>query len=237
MTPKELGELGNLARATPRVDPADLPAEAEDMMLEPGQRKSVAHLRSFAAIPEHVHADAAVEVEFDFFAAPRALFGDDGRVRAIEVERTRIEAGRAIGTGETYRIPADLVVACIGYQSSPIPGVPFEESAGRFANDEGRILPGLYCVGWARRGPSGTIGTNRPDGFSVVEKIAEDVGAGAAKQGREGFDALAKARGLDVVTFRDWQKINDAEIARARDGSPREKFVDIAAMIGAAGRE
>ena len=229
MTPKELGELGNLARATPRVDPADLPAEAEDMMLEPGQRKSVAHLRS--------HADAAVEVEFDFFAAPRALFGDDGRVRAIEVERTRIEAGRAIGTGETYRIPADLVVACIGYQSSPIPGVPFEESAGRFANDEGRILPGLYCVGWARRGPSGTIGTNRPDGFSVVEKIAEDVGAGAAKQGREGFDALAKARGLDVVTFRDWQKINDAEIARARDGSPREKFVDIAAMIGAAGRE
>ena len=237
MTPKELGELGNLARATPRVDPADLPDEAEDMMLEPGQRKSVAHLRSFAAIPEHVHADAALEVEFDFFATPRALLGDDGRVRAIEVERTKIEAGRAIGTGEVYRIPADLVVACIGYQSSPIAGVPFDEAAGRFANDEGRILPGLYCVGWARRGPSGTIGTNRPDGFSVVEKIAEDVGAGAAKQGREGFDALAAARALDVVTFRDWQKINDAEVARARDGAPREKFVDVAEMIGAVGRE
>ena len=153
------------------------------------------------------------------------------------MERTKIEAGRAIGTGEVYRIPADLVVACIGYQSSPIAGVPFDEAAGRFANDEGRILPGLYCVGWARRGPSGTIGTNRPDGFSVVEKIAEDVGAGAAKQGREGFDALAAARALDVVTFRDWQKINDAEVARARDGAPREKFVDVAEMIGAVGRE
>ena len=67
----------------------------------------------------------------------------------------------ASGTGETYVVPCDLVVTCIGYKTSPIPGVPFEESAGRFANDEGRILPGLYCVGWARRGPSGTIGTNR----------------------------------------------------------------------------
>ncbi len=112
-------------------------------------------------------------------------------------------------------IPAGLVVACIGYRTSPIPDVPFDEREGRFANDDGRILPGLYCVGWARRGPSGTIGTNRPDGFSVVEKIAEDAAAGTlgsgGKRGRAGFDALAAARGLDVVTFRDWKKIEEAE--------------------------
>ncbi len=240
MTPKELGELAHLSRATPRVDPDDLPEEAEDAILEPGLRKSVAHLRSFAAIPESIHADARIEIYFDLFASPVALTcaqNDDGKVGFLEIERTKVETGRAIGTGETYKIPADLVITCIGYRTSPIPDVPFDERMGRFANDEGRILTGLYCVGWARRGPSGTIGTNRPDGYGVIDKIAEDMDAGklgrAGKEGRAGFDELAAARGLDVVTFRDWKKIEEAEAAAARDGAPREKFVDIAAMIRA----
>lgn len=235
MTPKELGELAHLTRGCPRVDPADLPDQEDDVFLEPGQRKSVDHLRSFAAIPEEFRCDKPVEIEFDFFASPKAIIGN-GAVNGIEVERTVLDSeGRANGTGDVYTIECGLIVTCIGYKTSPIPGVPFEESAGRFANDEGRILPGLYCVGWARRGPSGTIGTNRPDGFSVVGKIAEDIGGGSGKQGRPGFDALAKARGLDVVTFRDWQKIDQAEQARARDGAPREKFVDVDAMIKARG--
>jgi len=235
MTPKELGELAHLARACPRVDPADLPEEGEDALLEPGQRKSVTHLRSFAAIPEAHREDKPIEIEFDFFGAPKAILGA-GKAEAVEVERTRLEHGRAVGTGETYTIPAGLVVACIGYQTSPIPGVPFEENAGRFANDEGRILPGLYCVGWARRGPSGTIGTNRPDGFSVVEKISEDIGRGSGKPGGAGFEKLAAERGLKFVEFHDWQKIDEAEVSRARDGSPREKFVHVEEMIGATGK-
>lgn len=235
MTPKELGELAHLARACPRVDPADLPAESEDMLLEPGQRKSVGHLRSFAAIPEEFRADKPVEIEFDFFASPQAILGDE-QVSGIEVERTTLDAnGRASGTGDTYTIPCSLIVTCIGYKTSPIPGVPFEESAGRFANDQGRIMPGLYCVGWARRGPSGTIGTNRPDGFAIIELIAGDIADGADKAGRAGFDALAETRGLDVVTFRDWKKIEAAEEQRARDGAPREKFVDVSDMIRALG--
>ena len=235
MTTKELGELAHLERACPRVDPADLPELGEDALLEPGQRKSVTHLRGFAAIPESHRADKAIEIDFDFFAAPKRILGEDGRVTGVEVERTRLESGRAVGTGETYVVPASMVIACIGYQTSPIPGVPFEESAGRFANVAGRILPGLYCVGWARRGPSGTIGTNKPDGFSVIERIAEDIADGTisgAKQGGEGFDAITAARGLNVVRFRDWKKIEEAENARAREDAPREKFVDVAEMIG-----
>ena len=235
MTPKELGELAHLARACPRVDREDLPPEGDDAMLEPGQRKSVTHLRSFAAIPEAERQDKPIDIEFDFFAAPRQILGT-GTVEGVVVERTRLDGNRAVGTGETYVIPAGLVVACIGYQTSPIPGVPFEESAGRFANDEGRILPGLYCVGWARRGPSGTIGTNRPDGFSVIEKIAEDTPTPLGRADGDGFDALAQNRGLNVVRFRDWKKIEEAEQARARSGAPREKFVDVGAMIAAAGK-
>ncbi|WP_305095800.1 FAD-dependent oxidoreductase [Croceibacterium aestuarii] len=238
MTPKELGELGDLDRAAPHVDPRDLPELDADAILEPGQRKSVTLLRSFAAVPEHIRAEKRIAIEFDFFAQPVALFGE-GSVEAIEVERTEVVAGRAAGTGETYRVPASIVVSCIGYRTAPIPDVPFDERAGRFANDEGRIMPGLYCVGWARRGPSGTIGTNRPDGASVVEKIGEDIAAGvlgrADKPGREGFDALAAERGLEVVTFREWKKIEEAEERAAREGAPREKFVDIEAMIRARG--
>ena len=224
-------ELGHLAEATPVVNPGDLPDAGDDALLEPGVRKSVALLRGFAAT-----GGAGVKpitIAFEFFARPVRLLGDGGRVSGVEVERTTVEAGRAVGTGETWVLPAELVVSCIGYRGSPIEGVPFEERAGRFANHEGFIMPGLYCVGWARRGPSGTIGTNRPDGFGVIERIAAEVTPDRARQGRAGFDALASARGLDVVTFRDWQKIEAAEIAAAREGAPREKFTDIAAMIAA----
>jgi ferredoxin--NADP+ reductase len=171
-------------------------------------------------------------------SAPKALIGND-KVEAIEIEKTRLVHGQAERTGEVERLAADLVVSCIGYRSSPIPGVPFDERAGRFANDAGRILPGLYCVGWARRGPSGTIGTNRPDGYATVEHIAEDIEAGvlgrATRPGGTGFDILAAERALDVVTFQDWKKIEEAEEKAAREGAPREKFVDIAAMIRARG--
>ena len=238
MTPKELGELGELARAAPHVEQRDLPEEGEDALLEPGLRKSVNLLRSFAVVPEDIRAEKRIAIEFDFFAQPVALDGPEGgKVEAIEVERTEVVAGRAQTTGETYRIPASLVVSCIGYRTNPIPDVPFDERAGRFANDGGRILPGLYCVGWAKRGPSGTIGTNKPDGFDVVKKIREDIDGGAlgpaSRRGREGFDELAAQRGLEVVTFRDWKKIEEAEERAAREGAPREKFVDVEAMIKA----
>ena len=235
MTPKELGELMQLERASPQVESADLPPLDDDAVLEPGMRKSVTLLREFAAIPPNIHGEKPIAIEFDFFASPKAIDVTDGRATGVVVERTVVEAGRAIGTGESYRVPADIVITCIGYETSPIEGVPFDERAGRFANDQGRILPGLYCVGWAKRGPSGTIGTNRPDGYSVIDIVDEDIGSGHRKRGREGFDDLAAERRLDIVTFRDWQKIEEAEIAAARNGSPREKFVDIESMIAARG--
>jgi ferredoxin--NADP+ reductase len=233
MTPKELGELGHLEDAVPAVDLADFPPELDDALLEPGQRKSVTHLRSFASLA----ADKSKTILFDFFARPVRIEGE-GKVERLIAEKTRLDdKGAAIGTGETYEIPCGLVVSCIGYKTPPIEGVAYEEDRGRFANAEGVIGSGLYCVGWARRGPTGTIGTNRPDGYEVAEKIAADLGPGGGrKQGRAGLDALLAARDVDIVTFRDWQRIEAAEAARAREGSPREKFVAIQEMLGARGR-
>ncbi len=229
MTPKELGELGHLDRAAPHVDPADLPPPEADEGLEPGLRKSVALLRQFASEAQ----EKPIAIDFDFFASPRRFVESGGRVTHVEVEETAFDGTRLAATGRMYTIPADLVVTCIGYRTTAIPGVPFDEAAGRFVNEDGRIGPGLYCVGWAKRGPTGTIGTNRPDGYNVIERVESDIGEGSGKAGRAGFDALAAERDLDVVTFRDWQEIEKAEAAAARAGAPREKFVDIERMIAA----
>lgn len=230
MTPKELGELGHLEDATPKVDLADFPPEGDDALLEPGMRKSVTHLRDFASMD----ASRRKTIDFDFFAMPVAIEGD-GKVERVIVERTQLDAElRSVGTGETYAIECGLVISCIGYKTPPIEGVPYEHGRGRFANSEGIIADGLYCVGWARRGPTGTIGTNRPDGFEVAEKIAAAFGSGTSgKFGRVGLDTLLEGRGVDIVTFRDWQKIEAAEAARARVGSPREKFTHVDEMLNA----
>ncbi len=232
MTPKELAELGKLERARPEIQAADLPDAEADAALDPGQRKSVALLREFAAASG---SEKPIAIAFDFFASPVRLIGEGGRVTGVDVERNALDGETAVGTGEVRRLPANLVVSCIGYRSSPIDGVAFDARGGRFANDGGLIAPRLYCVGWARRGPSGTIGTNRPDGFGVIERIAAEVVPDAAKPGPAGFDALAGERGIDIVTFRDWRRIEAAEVAAARQGAPREKFVAIEDMIAARG--
>ncbi|MEP2102853.1 MAG: FAD-dependent oxidoreductase [Parasphingorhabdus sp.] len=232
MTPKELGELGHLERARPVIDTLDFPDEGADAMLEPGMRKSVTHLRSFFARAGELR-EKPVKIDFDFFAMPVAIEGGD-KVEKLIIEKTELDADlRSQGTGERYELDCSMVISCIGYRTPPIEGVPYEHGRGRFANVDGRILPGLYCVGWARRGPSGTIGTNKPDGFAIIEAVAEDIGAGNNKEGRKGLDRLFERRGVEAVTFRDWKKIEEAEVANAREGAPREKFTDIADMIAA----
>ncbi len=221
-TLKEVSELGELDRATPLVRAADFPPADADAALETGQRRVVAVLRRFAA----AGPDTAkpVTISLDFFHRPLRVLGE-GRVTGVEVMKTRLDdAGQAVDTGETHVIPCGLVVAAIGYRTTPIAGVPFDERAGRFVHVDGLIAGGLWCVGWARRGPSGTIGTNRQDGFGLVERIAATPAVGS-KAGREGLDALLAARGVAIAGFADWQRIDALEVARARAGAPREKIV------------
>jgi len=223
MTPKELGELGHLEASSPVVDGSDFPPLEADEALEPGHRKSITILRGFAEIPP----DAAKpkRMVFDFFAKPIAIEGD-GKAEKIVVERTELdEKGAARGTGETYEVPASLVISAIGYSTSPIPDVPFE--GGKFVNESGRIADRLYAVGWARRGPTGTIGTNRPDGYEVADQIAAAMPPGSSQDraGAEGLKRLLQSRNVMPTDYDDWRKIEETENARARPGSPREKFV------------
>ena len=221
MTPKELGELGHLEAAVPIVETADFPPIQADEPLDPGLRKSVSLLRGFADL----EPNKAKRIVFDFFAKPVRIEGD-GRAERIIVERTILDdRGAARGTGETYDVPANLIVTAIGYSTSPIPDVPFE--GGKFVNERGRIADRLFAVGWARRGPSGTIGTNRPDGYEVGDQIVADLppGTSGERPGAEGLKRLLVARGVMATDYDDWRKIEESEAANARPGSPREKFV------------
>jgi ferredoxin--NADP+ reductase len=225
MTPKELGELGHLEVATPVVDASDFPPVEADDALEPGHRKSITILRDFAAAGPD--GSKPKRIVFDFFAKPLRIEGE-GKAERLIVERTILdESGAAKGTGETYEVPASLIVTSIGYRTPRIEGVPYDERGGKFANEQGKIADGLYAVGWARRGPTGTIGTNRPDGYEVAELVAAAMPAGSdgGKAGGAGLDALLKGRGVEATSFEDWRTIEAAEVAAARPGSPREKMI------------
>jgi ferredoxin--NADP+ reductase len=232
MTPKELGELGHLEAAVPVVEAADFPPVEADEPLEPGLRKSVTLLRGFADLPR----DKPKTMVFDFFAKPLRVEGD-GRVERVIVERTELdEKGSARGTGETYEVAASLVITAIGYSTSPIADVPFD--GGKFVNESGRIADRLYAVGWARRGPSGTIGTNRPDGYEVADQIIAAMppeGAGD-REGADGLKRLLAGRGIMPTDYDDWRRIEETEVSRARPGSPREKFVRHQEWLGVLGR-
>jgi ferredoxin--NADP+ reductase len=236
MTPKELGELGHLDAASPLVDIADFPPVEADDALEPGQRKSITILREFAGTPPD--SDKPKRMVFDFFAKPLRIEGDH-KAEKIIVERTELDdKGAARGTGETYEVPASLVITAIGYSTPPLQGVAYDERGTKFVNENGRIADRLYAVGWARRGPTGTIGTNRPDGYEVADQVAAATppGSESGKPGAEALKLLLQDRGVMPTDYDDWRRIEQTETANARPGSPREKLVRVEDWLSTLGR-
>jgi ferredoxin/flavodoxin---NADP+ reductase len=146
-------------------------------------------------------------------------------------------------TGETVELECGLLFRSIGYRGVPIASLPFDERRGVFSNQDGRItdsagkvLPGLYCAGWIKRGPTGIIGTNRADSVATVKALAADVEQKnidtTPKPGVEKVYPVLKARGVRVVGYPDWLKIDAAEIKRGEScGKPREKFILLEEML------
>lgn len=230
----ELREMGHLANCNPVVDAAQLPATAEGEMSDRDRRmkeKNLASLKGFAeAAPDPAKKK---RIHFSFYAAPVAVLGG-AAVEGIRFERTAVKDGRAVGTGQFFEIPCGLVIAAIGYRSAMVPETPFDDREGIVKNEDGRVEPGLYAVGWIKRGPSGVIGTNKPDGDRCAEQITQDIPSGA-KPGRAAFEALLRERRARPVSFADWQAIERAEIANARPGAPRRKFPRVADMLAVLG--
>jgi ferredoxin--NADP+ reductase len=225
----ELREMGKLDNCMPIVHADQLPDEVTGDWSDRDQRlkeRNLATMREFLDVDP---AGKAKNVHFEFFANPVEVLGGD-KVEGLRVERTKVEGGRAVGTGEFFDIECGLVVAAIGYYSIPIEGVPFDSDNGIVVHDEGRVGDGVYAVGWIKRGPTGVIGTNKPDGETAANQILEDVGEGG-KPGRAALSAMLKERGVRVVNYADWQQIEQAEIAAASGEAPRRKFVRVPDML------
>ena len=217
--------MGQLEDSAPVLDPAELTPDVPEVFAATLSdrdlrmtRRNLATLHDFAAMEP---GGRAKRVHFRFCASPVEILGGE-RVEGIRMERTRIEDGRAVGTGETFDIACRLVIPAIGYHSDPVDGVPFD--GGRSRNSDGRIEPGLYAVGWIKRGPSGVIGSNKPDGAAAAQQIVEDCGAGAGKCGRKALDNHLQTNNIRFVSFDDWKRIEAAEEAAATPPAPRRKF-------------
>lgn len=227
----ELREMGELSECVPQVKADQLPDGVGDLA-DREKRLKERNLESLRQFSERQGDEKPKRVHFEFFAAPSEILGGD-RVEGIRLERTKVEDGRAVGTGEFFDVECGLVVAAIGYRGSPLEGAPFDNSRGIIPNDDGRVDEGLYAAGWIKRGPSGVISTNRPDGVTAAEHILEDIGSGKEdKPGREALETLLQERNVRIVRYEDWKTIEAAEIENAEAGSPRKKFVTIKDMLG-----
>jgi ferredoxin/flavodoxin---NADP+ reductase len=247
-TSQELGELGELAGADVLVDPDELVLDpASEAELEGGSnivQRNVEILRDFAT---REPAGKPRSVRLRFCVSPVAIHGKE-RVEAVEIVRNRLEADeegrvRAVATEEREVIPCGIVFRSVGYRGVGIPGVPFDARAGTVPNQNGRVLgadesaiPGVYCAGWIKRGPTGVIGTNKKDAAETVEHLLEDARAGRLPASGEGtIDDLLAERDVQVVTYPGWEAIDALERARGEEqGRPRVKLCTWDELLAAA---
>jgi ferredoxin--NADP+ reductase len=235
-TTPELKELGELADADVVVDPAALeldPASEAALEHDTNARRNVEVLREYAA---RAPAGKRRTIRLRFALSPVAILGDE-RVEAVEVARNELvadEAGRvrAEPTEERETIPCGAVFRSVGYLAVALPGVPFDEEratipnrGGRMVDADGVPVPGVYCAGWIKRGPTGVIGTNKKDASETVELLLEDARAGLLARSdpaatAETVDELLASRGVEQVTYRGWEAIDAKEQAR---GEPQRR--------------
>jgi ferredoxin--NADP+ reductase len=254
-TSAELRELGRLDGVDLRVDPAEVELDplSGRWLSERGTftaRKNVALLREFAERPPQGGAKRSVVLRF--LRSPVEIRGD-GRVEAIDVRRNEIVQDddgslRPRGAGEAVEtIECGLVLRSVGYRAVPLPGVPFDERSFILPNAGGRVLtldgepvPGVYAVGWIKRGPTGILGTNKRDAEETVAYLAEDLSAGVLpapeSAGPEQIDALLAERKPDLVTIDGWRAIDSDELRRGEDANrPRVKLASREELLAAAG--
>ncbi|HEX5820225.1 MAG TPA: FAD-dependent oxidoreductase [Solirubrobacterales bacterium] len=252
-TNPEVRELGEMVNADIDIDAGEMELDeisrewldSEDA--DPTNRRNVEILTDFSGRePE----GKAQKITLRFLRSPIEIQGD-GKVERIVVGKNELQRGddgriRAVDTGERETIECGMVLRSIGYKGIPIEGIPFDDGRGLIHNDcgcvhdgEGNQVPGLYAVGWIKRGPSGVIGTNKKDAQETVDRLFEDLEAGRVPDpelasDRGSIEALLNERKPDHITFEGWQAIDAAEVEAGKPrGRPRVKFCRTDEMLDA----
>lgn len=217
-------------------------------------RQMVEELFAIREMAEDMEDDGDVDFEGNpadrryyvhFNSAPTEILGEDGKVKAIRVERTETGAdGRMHRTGEFTDYPVEAVYHAIGYRPAEAPGIAYDAKGAHLANangdgritadaDGGDVRERLYATGWAKRGPVGLIGSTKSDALAIVTNMLEDL-AKAAEGGRvaadrdpESIDRLLAERGIRPIDFAGWKKVDAFERAEgAKEGRERKKVID-----------
>ncbi len=222
-------------------------ADAFDGIPEDLDRRPRANVEILREAAATVVENPRRRLHFSFWRKPVAIEGD-GEVTSLVLERTHLdESGKVVGTGLTEQVCCQLVLRSIGYRSTALPGVPFDDWSavipnveGRVVDAEGAVQPGEYVVGWIKRGPTGVIGTNKSDASQTVRHLVADLvaaGGSAPDRGtgdRRDLVADLAARGHEVVSLAGWRAIDAAEIARgAALGRTRTKIETWADLLAA----
>ncbi len=249
-SPAEIEEIGELSTADLVVDPAKAVVDevSQGELADPAVKKKVEYVQEHAKKGE---GSKERKVRLRFRISPVEIIGENGRVTALRIEKNELVSDgkggvKAVGAGVFETIPVGLVLRSVGYRGIPIPGVPFDEKSGHIPNVDGRVvaasgkpaLPGQYVVGWAKRGPSGLIGTNRADSVATVSSLLADLKAGTLPAATDAsLDAtlrLLADKKVRALSFADWRKLDVLEkAAGAKTGKIREKFTRVSDMLAA----
>ena len=253
-TSAELRELG-------RLDGVELSVDPEDVVLDPLSQRWLDELGTFTArtnvalLREFAERDAQPQcsrrIVLRFLRSPVEIRGAE-RVEGIDVLRNEIVEGddgslRPRAAGEDVEtIECGLVLRSVGYRAVPLPGVPFDERSFVLPNERGRVLasdgdplPGVYAVGWIKRGPTGILGTNKRDAEETARCLAEDLESGRLpspeQPGRDEIDALLAERKPDLVTVDGWRAIDALELRAGEEQErPRVKLSSREELLSAA---
>jgi ferredoxin--NADP+ reductase len=208
-TSPELRELPKLEHTNVIIEKKDID-EALARVGENVEKDVKSNLDAMALIAEQVPAGHERTMKFQFLATPKEIRGT-GKVEEIVFTKT--------GTEEEFSIKCGLVITAIGYEAIPLAGIPYKN--GKVVNTDGRVEENLYGVGWAKRGPSGVIGTNKSDSSDVMKLLVEDL-----KEPKPQSDISDLLSGVTIVSQGNWEAINAAEVAAGEaKGKPRVKSI------------
>jgi ferredoxin--NADP+ reductase len=183
------------------------------------------NIEAMKAIAEHEKKGVARKLEIKFLSIPIEIKGN-GKVEEIVFQKNKVEDSKVIATSEIFSIKTGIIITAIGYDSVEYPGITIE--SGRVSNIAGHVEHNVYAVGWAKRGPTGVIGTNKSDSTDVVDLIIENL---KEPKTSEGITALLKS-GHEVIDQTAWEKINASEVISGEiAGKPRVKAVDWKQLI------
>lgn len=245
-TNPEAKELGELEGADIYVPPAEAQLDplSQAYVDESDDRKLLKKIEIIQGFANKPATGKARRLTLRFLVSPTELCGDSaGRVVTMKLVKNELldDGGRLRPkpTGEVEELPVELVFRSVGYRGVPLPGIPFNDELGVVPNEKGRVTSdgtqattGLYVTGWIKRGPTGIIGTNKPDAGETVACMVEDLEHGSfnkpADPTPESIRSLIEKRQPQYVSFDDWRRLDQMEIAAgAAGGRPRVKFTSV----------